>query len=179
MSPDRPLRRQTTFVTAGGLLLLAVVAVACALFVSHFTKVTNSTLQQRVLSIAAQLRAPGDHNSMTVATSSLTTAQHMRYEIQQYLLAGKTRGQILQLMVAHYGARVLAAPAFGGVGRVFWVIPWLALASLGAVGAELLRRGLRRGPTGPLEERAHQLPSDDDIDDETRRLIDAHLQEYY
>lgn len=109
---------------------------------------------------------------MTVATSSLTTAQHMRYQIQQDLLAGMSNHQILETMEQVYGSRVLAAPAFGGIGRLFWVLPWLVLAMLGVAGGLLLHRGMQ---TQPVLEQPDANAEPTKVD---RDAVDTRLQDY-
>lgn len=123
--------------------MAAVGALAAAVVFTRQQSVGNATLQERVLAVAAHLRAPGDRNTMTVATSSLPAGQHMRYEIQQELLQGDSQRQIIDNMVRLYGQDVLAAPPMQGFGRLVWVVPWAALGAL-AVGAVLLFRRNRR-----------------------------------
>jgi cytochrome c-type biogenesis protein CcmH/NrfF len=179
MDPSQA-RHRSTYLAAGTILLFIVIAVAASLAMSRWVLQTDASLQEQVLAIAAQLHAPGDQNTMTVATSSLTLAQHMRYQIQQDLLQGMTSSQILQQMVQTYGPSVLAAPSFRGFGRVAWLIPWVFLFVLACVGGWLLRRGFQSQrdvpptlPAGIDEDAASAL------DEKAQRSIDARLQEYY
>lgn len=123
--------------------MAAVGALTAAVVFTRQQSVGDATLQERVLAVAAQLRAPGDRNTMTVATSSLPAGQHMRYDIQQELLQGDSQRQIIDNMVSLYGQDVLAAPPMQGFGRLVWVVPWAALGAL-VVGLVLLFRRNRR-----------------------------------
>lgn len=116
-------------------------AVIAILVVSRASQQTNElTLQQQVTSIASQLHAPGDFNTMTAATSSLTAAQHMRYQIQQDLLQGMGRQAIMSQMVEEYGPGVLAAPYAAGWGLMLWVAPVVVLLLFAFGLATVLRR---------------------------------------
>jgi len=124
------------------LIMLAVgaLAVVCWWGVARQQVLTSATLQERVQVIATQLRAPGDHNSMTVATSPNVTAQHMRYEIQSALLQGMSSSQVLQEMTSEYGQQVLAAPSFFGFGSLVWVLPWMIVAGIFLIAILFLRK---------------------------------------
>ncbi|MCL6637240.1 MAG: cytochrome c-type biogenesis protein CcmH [Alicyclobacillus sp.] len=105
----------------------------------------GSTLQQEVLAIANHLRIPGEQDTLTAAVSTDPAAQHMRYEIQQMLLAGKKPADIVQQMIAEYGPGAYAAPPRQGVGWLAWGMP--AAAGLGLLtGATLYARRRFRQP---------------------------------
>jgi len=113
-------------------LVILMLITAGSLLVNHLQTSRVSTLQQRVIFVASQVRAPGDPS--TVATSSLGDAQNMRFEIEQGLQKGLSTQQVLNLMVAEYGSSVLATPPFRGFGQLVWIAPWFVLAVLlGAV----------------------------------------------
>ena len=97
--------------------------VALVLWVRQSGGADSGLLQRQVLSIGADLRAPGDENTLTVATSSSQLAQHIRYEVQQDLLAGKSKSQIVTALVSEYGPQVLAAPPARGFGIWVWALP--------------------------------------------------------
>jgi cytochrome c-type biogenesis protein CcmH/NrfF len=112
---------------------VAALAVVCGLaglaLWMKFQLPQSGTLQERVNALASQLRAPGDENTMTVASSSSQMAQHIKYEIQQDLLADKSNQQIIEQMVKEYGPEVYAAPPFTGFGAVAWLTPVLFVAA--------------------------------------------------
>ncbi|QQE76941.1 cytochrome c-type biogenesis protein CcmH [Alicyclobacillus sp. SO9] len=110
-----------------GIVLVTLVTTTGAVWYSVHRHSTQKNLQQEVLAIAAQLRVPSEQDTMTVATSPETVAQHMRYEIQADLLKGQHRQQILSEMVHEYGNQVLAAPSGRGFGGLVWTIPIAAL----------------------------------------------------
>ncbi|MCL6548758.1 MAG: cytochrome c-type biogenesis protein CcmH [Alicyclobacillus sp.] len=161
---DDAARRLPATGRAGRVAAAAAVAcaVAAAAWVSLWTAsgarrtADSGSLQSQVLAIAAQLRAPGDHNTMTVATSSLPQAQHMRYEIQQYLLAGRSPEAVKRLLVQEYGPQILAAPAWRGWGGIAWVAPWAVLAAILVAAATYVRRhALRSGAMAGGEPKSH------------------------
>ncbi|MBX5437144.1 MAG: cytochrome c-type biogenesis protein CcmH [Alicyclobacillaceae bacterium] len=119
----------------------------------------SSTLQSQVLAVASQLRAPGDHNTMTVATSSLPQAQHMRYEIQQALLAGETADDVKRMMVQEYGVGVLAAPPVRGWGSLVWVLPAVAGCALLCGALRYVFRHAASVPSGCSEQRGDGAPA--------------------
>lgn len=108
-----------------------------------------TSLQDRVAAIAAQLRAPADHNAMTVANSPIPQAEHMRYQIQEDLLRGLTRQQTIQSMVRQYGAAVLAAPQSRGFGIWVWLMPGTMLILGGWLFFGTLRGTTRFGARRP------------------------------
>lgn len=123
-------------------VLLVVLLFAAALVIHRLQSAQVSTLQQKVNTVASQLRAPGDPS--TVAVSALGNAQTMRFEIEQDLKKGMSTQQVLNLMVQEYGEAVLATPRFSGFGQAAWVMPWLALGLLGA-GVFLFLRKVVKG----------------------------------
>jgi cytochrome c-type biogenesis protein CcmH len=113
----------------GGLLALSVACVLAgsALMIRNHLA-DNGTFQERFAALTSQLRAPGDENTMPVASSSSQMAQHIKYEIQQQLLAGKTNAEIIEEMVREYGPDVYAAPPMQGFGAAAWLVPILFVA---------------------------------------------------
>lgn len=155
--------------------ILLVVAIGAAVIITRTQISDNGSLQEHVLSIAAQLHAPGDENTITVATSSLSTAQHIRFEIQQDLLAGMNRNQVLDAMQQEYGPSVLAAPSFSGFGSVVWAIPVVVLVGLLMIAGYMLRAngGTRTKTVAPGKvERGTDVVSDEEL------LRDERLQDY-
>lgn len=141
------------------LLLVLVIAMIVTFLINRPSAIESRDLEHRVLVVAGQLHAPGDKNTMTVATSSLTLAQHMRYQIQTDIQAGMSNQQIIAKMEQTYGEGVLAAPADHGEGRLAWFTPWLVLAVLfGGVYWYLRRISVRqRSEIVPNENRTEQL----------------------
>lgn len=139
-----------------------LVVVVAAMVVTRAQLSDSGSLQERVLSIASQLRAPGDENTITVASSSLSTAQHMRYEIQQDLLAGMKEIQIFSAMKQEYGPSVMAAPSIWGFGSVVWILPGVVLVGL-LVGAFVY---LRRAARALNPQRTSTRTSTEDVSDD-------------
>lgn len=106
----------------------------------------TADVETRLTAIAGQLRAPGDENTMTIASSSSAEAQQIKYEIQQELLANKSNAQIVDDMVKKYGSSVYASPPAQGFGLLAWFTPLFFLVVLSFVGvvAWLKQRELRQ-----------------------------------
>jgi cytochrome c-type biogenesis protein CcmH/NrfF len=153
------MRNQTSKFAFLLILIVVGVAIFFTFLLNRPSTIESNDLEHRVLVVAGQLHAPGDKNTMTVATSSLTLAQHMRYQIQTYIQTGMTNPQIISKMEQIYGEDVLAAPADSGNGRVAWVAPWLVLVLLLVGVVRFLRKTvLRRRPA--VESRQSQSMED-------------------
>lgn len=133
----------------------------------------SASLQGRILVIASLLHAPGDENTMTVANSSLSTANKMRYEIQQDLLAGKSQSQIIHEFVSEYGEQVLATPSFRGFGSMVWTLPALVLLLLALLVVFVIRRLTRK----PSIDEEPLKGSHESIG--VTRMIEENLQNYF
>ncbi|MCL6515811.1 cytochrome c-type biogenesis protein CcmH [Alicyclobacillus sp.] len=127
-------------------------------------------IQQQVLAIAAELRVPGEQDTITAAASTDPAALHMRYEIQQALLAGRTKAEILSQMESEYGPDVLAAPRFAGLGALVWGVPLIALSGLAALFALVAGR---RTPASAVDSVNAAQPGARCVHDDLRDEADA------
>lgn len=157
-----------------GLITLAVIA---AVVITRVQSNDNASLQERVLSIAAELHAPGDENTITVANSALDTAQHMRYEIQQDLLAGMSRKDVLNAMQREYGPNVYAAPPARGFGTMVWLVPGVFLLILLCAAWIFLHRTLRE-PWQRGRETVSTTASPEQVQDENDSLTEQRVRDY-
>lgn len=110
--------------------------------------------------------------TMVVNVCECGTAEEMRAEIREALLAGKTRKQILDDYVARYGETVLAAPEAKGFNITAWVLPFVALlvgaglvvflvrAWVGRYREEALARPRQRARTEEEERYARKVEED-------------------
>ncbi len=135
------LQRQRTVWTTIAVGVAVAAAVTGLTLGQRARQPDNTSLQQQVLAIAAKLRVPSEHDTMTAANSPEPLAQHMRYQIQEDLLSGQTEAVILQEMQKQYGQDVLAAPADRGVGKFVWWLPLAALVILLFSTMAYLRKG--------------------------------------
>jgi len=170
------IRASSRFALWVGLVCFCVFGVGVAVMISRAHWYDATTLQQQVLSIAGQLHAPGDENTMTAATSSLTSAQHIRYQIQTLLLQGKTSSQIIQWMVQTYGPDVLAAPRLSGFGNVAWIAPWAVLLVFASVAVLFVRRATKAKLTLDVSEKTSVVHPV--VSDEMTNEIDSVLKDY-
>ena len=118
-------------------LLAVVVAVGLAIGASH--RSTPPTLDQRVRTIASQIRCPSCAD-LTSAQSNSETAVAVRNLIRRDLVAGQSPAQIEQYLADRYGNDILLRPPARGIDALVWVLPVVA-AGLAAAGVAL---GLRR-----------------------------------
>ena len=79
----------------------------------------------------------------TISQSHSPIAKAMRAAIRDGLVAGQSREQILDALVASFGEGVLASPPKRGLSLLVWLGPPIALA-LGGAAVALAVRGLRR-----------------------------------
>ena len=83
----------------------------------------------------------------TISQSHSQIAKAMRAAVRDGLLAGDSREEILDSLVASFGEGVLASPPKRGLSLLVWLAPPIALV-LGGAAVALAVRALRRG-TGP------------------------------
>lgn len=155
-------------------ILIAVVAAGSGIALgSHARAVDGASLQGQVLAVAAKLRVPSEHDTMTAANSPEPLAQHMRYQIQQDLLRGQSSAKILQEMQKQYGPGVLAAPANRGYGKLVWWLPALVLIALLALIGAFLRRPLKISPS--ISESSRDTESTGDTESDIQRRVHDYL----
>ncbi len=63
-----------------------------------------------------------------------------RKEIRQMVDSGTPRQEIMNQMVKGHGEAILAAPTFKGFNVMAWVMPFVAIAAVGALVAMILKR---------------------------------------
>lgn len=107
--------------------------IACALLLAGGLRpfLGAPTPEQRVMSIAADLRCPVCSGE-SVATSDASEAVQMRAQIARELQAGEDRPQILRGFVREYGTWILYRPPGRGVLGLLWSVPVVAAAGVAA-----------------------------------------------
>lgn len=113
-------------------LLLALPGLAAALSVTE---------------VARELRCPTCNAPLDVSNSPV--AGDMKRIIGEYIREGRTKDEILDLMVADFGPEVLATPPKSGFNLVVWVVPFAVLL-LGLIVVPLLARTWSRGRGDPV-----------------------------
>lgn len=168
------IRTSSRFALWLGLACICVVGMSIAILLNRMHWTDATSLQHQVLTIASKLHAPGDENTMTAATSSLTSAQHIRYQIQTLLEQGESSTQIMQWMVQNYGPDVLAAPRVAGIGDIAWIAPWAVLAVFGTGAIVFLKRCVR---VGKFEEAQNEClsPAETMVNDEIETTLKGYL----
>ncbi len=92
----------------------------------------------------------------TISQSHSPIAKAMRAAVRGGLVAGQSREQILDALVASFGEGVLASPPKRGLSLLVWLGPPIALV-LGGAAVALAVRGLRR--RGGQSEAGGALPA--------------------
>ena len=102
--------------------------------------------------------------------SNSPAANRIRVFISERIRAGDTRSEIMDKLVAQFGAGIRAAPPASGFGLLAWVIPLVVLLGGGAVIAVYAWRWSRSrepAPAGASPQHNGQAPLDPDVE---RRL---------
>lgn len=139
-----------------GVWLVVVAAVVAALVIGA-SRSGPQTLDQRVHSLASQVRCPVCQGE-SAADSQVPAAAAIRDQIRQELVAGKSSPQVLSDLVGEYNTAILEKPQARGVGLLVWIIPVLVVAA-GAAGLVLAfarwkRTGRPAGPAPAAEDEA-------------------------
>jgi cytochrome c-type biogenesis protein CcmH len=120
-------------------------------------------LDPRVFEIGSELRCP-TCVAESVSESNAAIAREMRQIIQEQLLEGRSREEILAFFQQRYGDWVLLSPPRTGIFALIWIAP--AVAALGGLLAlALLMRRWRSVAEAPA-----------DIDPEDLARVHAALQ---
>lgn len=128
---------------------LLLVAVAVGVLVVGARAHSHPTVDQQTLQIADQVRCPVCEGQ-SAAQSSAPASLQIRAQIHRELVAGESRQQILDGIVAAYGPSILERPQAHGVGLLVWVVPVVAVAAaLGLLALAFSRwRPTRRTASG-------------------------------
>lgn len=104
-------------------LVLAIVAVIAAIWsAAYLSAPKQQTLDQRVQTVASQLKCPICQDE-SVADSPSLLAQQMRGVIRQQLQEGKSEQEIIQYFVRSYGEQIVWSPPWQGFSLLAWLVP--------------------------------------------------------
>ena len=137
---------------------VAMVLVVAGALVVGARQAGRPTLEQRVTSLAAQVRCPVCQGE-TAAESGTPPSVEIRAFIRRSLEEGQSVTQIKSKLVAYYGPGILEQPPVKGMALVVWVLPVIAVL-LAATGLALAFRRWRRRLEGAGE-----------LNDEDRDLV--------
>ncbi len=108
--------------------LLFFIGILVAIF--GFTWAQDVELERKVFEIARELRCPVCR-AESAADSNATTSVEFRNIIQEQLIAGKSKADILTFFEERYGDWILLNPPKRGLHLVVWILPIAAgLAAL-------------------------------------------------
>ena len=147
-----------------GLLLIALVIGWGGAVV--YAQTPAGDLTQRVYEIADKLNCPLCQGQ-TLSECPLQICEEMRAEIAQRLQAGQSEQEILDAFVARYGIGILNQPPAKGFNLLAWVIPFVGLAVVLAIGGWVLVAWSRRRQAG---ETLPPAPSEPLPEEYVRRL---------
>lgn len=103
--------------------------------------------------------------NMTVDQHESGASREVRQEISRLLEQGKGKREILNIMVARYGERILSTPSQDNLlGRLaYWLIP-VAIALGAVIVALAIRRYMKPGGAGRTPRGPKSSPAGDDWD---------------
>jgi cytochrome c-type biogenesis protein CcmH len=136
--------------------------VVAGVLVVGLRPVGSPTLDQRVTSLASQVRCPVCDGE-TAAESDTPPSVEIRALIRQWMQSGESNAQIKANLVDDYGTGILEAPPARGIDLIVWVLP-VAVFVIAVAGLALAFRGWR------ARQRTGGRPSDDDRDRVQRAL---------
>ena len=102
----------------------------------------------------------------TLDQSNAPAAQQIKRVISRRIVAGDTKTEIKDRLVAEYGVAILAAPPRRGFGLLAWWLPLAGIAAAAAivgVGAWRWSRGREREPAGARLDPALERRLDDEL----------------
>lgn len=150
------------------LLFIAALAVIVAVWSTLLiVKPKQETLDQRVQTVASQLKCPVCQGE-SVADSQATIAQQMRQVIREQLQSGKSEQDVVQYFVRSYGDQIVWLPPWQGFSLLAWLVPIIFLLG----GAVLVGIVLYEWRSGGAAAEKNESGSKDEI------LLDADLEQY-
>lgn len=156
------------------LLLLAAVTLLGLALGSPAPLRAQPDLDERVRSIASELRCPVCQN-LSVADSPSEMAREMVGVIREQLKAGRTPDEIRAFFLSKYGDWILLSPRPRGLGLVVWIGPFAAAAVGLLLALVTVRRWARR--SSRPEHRAVDPALAARVREELRRYRDPSGQE--
>jgi cytochrome c-type biogenesis protein CcmH/NrfF len=102
----------------------------------------------------------------TLDQSNSPAAQQIKRVIARGIVAGDTKSEIKDRLVAEYGEAILAAPRRKGFGLLAWWVPIAGILAAGALvgfGAWRWSRAREREPDGPRLDPALERRLDDEL----------------
>ena len=104
------------------------------------TTAADPLLEARVMAIAEELRCLVCQNE-TIAASHADLAVDLRKQIEIKLVAGQSKQEIVDFMVARYGDFVLYRPPLNARTLLLWIGPFaLLLVAVGVLAINIRRR---------------------------------------
>jgi len=138
-----------------------------------YAQAPDRELMQRVYEIADKLNCPLCQGQ-TLSECPLQVCEEMRAEIAQRLQAGQSEQEILDAFVARYGIGVLNQPPVEGFNLLAWIMPFVGLAVVLAIGGWALVTWSRRRRIA-----VQAVPAElERLPEEYLRRLEAELEEY-
>ena len=123
-----------------GLLMLVISGSALATI--DVMQFKDEAQEQAFREITSQLRCPKCQNN-SIADSNAMIAADMRQKVYELMQQGKTKGQIVDYMVARYGNFVTYDPPLTPLTVLLWVMPVVAIGLGGWIIFARTRRRVR------------------------------------
>lgn len=132
-----------------GCLLLICLLFSHTVFAVDNWVFTTPLQEQEFQQTLRQLRCPKCQNN-SIADSSAPIAADMRQKVYELVIAGKTRPQIIDYMVARYGNFVNYDPPLLPGTLILWLLPLLFVAAAAIVIVGHIRRSQRDSDATPI-----------------------------
>ena len=142
------------------LLVLALMAPACAWAVQPDEVLSDPALEARARSLSKELRCMVCQNQ-SIDDSAAPLARDLRLLVRERLTSGDSDQQVLDFLVARYGEFVLLKPRFGWNTALLWLGPPGLLLGGALVLLVVGRRRSRAGIVPPGREVETLTPAEE------------------
>lgn len=129
---------------------MAIVFMAASLTAAHAVTpdeiLPDPALEARARALSGQLRCMVCQNQ-SIDDSDAPLAHDLRVLLRERIVAGDSDGEVMDFLVARYGAFILLKPPFTTSTALLWIAPPAVLLIGGAVAFGLLRGRKAKPPT--------------------------------
>lgn len=133
----------------------------------------NESQRERYRHFIEEMRCPKCQNQ-NLAGSDAPIAQDLRRELHRLLMEGRSDGEIVDFMVARYGAYILYDPPFDSKTALLWLAP-VGFFIVGAIALAMIVRRRRAAPPADLSA-AERARLDELLREDTARKTEEKSQ---
>ncbi len=163
-------RHAASVLLATGLILFVLTGLWLIASPPATAQAPDPAIEEEMYSIADKLNCP-ICQGQRLSECPIQICEEMRAEIVDQLQEGQSEEQIIQSFIDRYGIQVLNEPPAEGFNVLAWVMPFVGLAVVLAVGGWALRQWSRRRPAEAVQQQAEpRQPAEDMPEEYVRRL---------